>query len=214
MKEVNTRKEEKKAGSPLLSKIIRILSGKPEEEVFEEVKAPEILANDPLDLQFVKRFTHEGGKFLYCESLTELRETLNAIRIETGLKTAHFPQLGTHKLMEAVGFPFTAGAADEASFWISDCECLVAQLGGIMISSNQTLGKPLNAMPKIFVFWAEAGQFVERLNEGLTLIREKHSGHIPNQITTVRGPKVQAVGMGNVQGPTEVYLILTERFGL
>jgi L-lactate utilization protein LutC len=80
-----------------------------------------------------------------------------------------------------------------------------------MITSRQKGGKKLEEIPKDVIVLAYADQLVDKLNEGLTAIREKYLRDIPTQIGTIHGPH-QTVQADSPQSQiNNLFLVLSER---
>ena len=63
----------------------------------------------------------------------------------------------------------------------------MAYNGGVMVTSVQKGNKSLDQLPKEVIVVAYTDQLVDRLNEGLSLIREKYGKDIPTRIGTLHG---------------------------
>jgi L-lactate utilization protein LutB len=176
----------------LISRFMDILSGKPAEDKAKtkdkaQVKALVIDDDEGFDLGFVKRFTHSGGKFLYCDDENEAYTYIRLIMEESGL--------------------------GETDAFCSEAECLVASNGGIMLSANQLRGKTLEELPDTFITIAKTSQITDKLRNALKGIRVKYQNDIPSQITTIKGPiqfnYIDENDMSNICNK-EIYLLLLE----
>jgi hypothetical protein len=196
----------------LFSRVLAVISGRPDsEERREEDDSLLPKESDPVDLRFVKNFTSSGGKFLYCGSQEEIEETLQHISEELGAVSSFCPSELCRSQLESLEHPFKFCSIQESSIFISDCESLVAYNGGIMITSRQKGGKKLEEIPKDVIVLAYADQLVDKLNEGLTAIREKYLRDIPTQIGTIHGPH-QTVQADSPQSQiNNLFLVLSER---
>lgn len=207
-------KETKDRGG-FFSKVLAILSGKPEELLGENTPddnpfAPKV--QDPVDLTFVKNFTNSGGKFLYCENEQEALECLRNITREHQLTRVFCIEDGLKEMLQQVGIEEFSEANGKAQAMYTSCEYLVAFNGGIMISSKQTGGKKLEDLPHLYIAVAKTSQLVEKLGQGLTGIREKYKNNIPSQITTIKGPIKESANEMAVNSPAQkdIYLLLVE----
>lgn len=203
-------KESSKALPEIIKKWFSVLSGKPEkEESREDQERFTTHDSDPVDLQFVKRFTNSGGKFLLCTNENELLESLNDLSEELGTSTAFCASASCQDLMRHIRHPFEWQSIQDAQLFVTDCEALVAFNGSIMISSRQKGDKKLEELPRNVVVLAQAEQIVHKLNDGLAAIRERSQGNIPVQITTIHGPK-QIGPVDSSPGFESVYLLLLD----
>lgn len=202
----------KKTG--FLGKFLNVLSGKPEEADTQEQDAG-IYSRDkkePVDLSFVKNFTASGGKFLYCEREADAYDFLTQIARESQLQSIYCQESSLQSILAKAGVAPLANEVQQADAYCSSCEFLISFNGGIMITARQTQGKKLSELPETFITVARTSQIVENLRAGLTGIRNKYSGDIPSQITTIKGPIKDSAnedGGGNTCNK-EVYLLLIE----
>ncbi len=200
----------KKSEIGVIKRFLKMLSGEPDSNESQEEQLLKIDENDPIDVRFAKRFNHEGGKFVYCQNMEEVQRSLRMIASELEAKSFYCPNPAIREQFKECDLSFTD--SESATVFITDCECLVAFIGAVMISSKQMMGKKLDQLPGKYIVVANTSQFVDKLNAGLTMIREKHSGRIPNQITTLHAP-LHRIELGNEASTTsrkELFLLLLE----
>lgn len=142
--------------------------------------------NSPLDEQFIYNFKKNGGKFLYCENLNEVKEQFENILEENDWfeceALCYEPQLffllDENKL--------TYGQNINPKFLLCSCENLVTEEGSILFSSNQIKQKKPNDLPANIVILAKTSQIVEGKSDGLSSIRKKYLTEYPTNITTIK----------------------------
>lgn len=142
--------------------------------------------NSPLDEQFIYNFKKNGGKFLYCENLNEVKEQFENILEENDwfecealcYESNLFFLLDENKL--------TYGQNINPKFLLSSCENLVTEEGSILFSSNQIKQKKPNDLPANIVILAKTSQIVEGKSDGLSAIRKKYLTEYPTNITTIK----------------------------
>jgi len=141
----------------------------------------------PVDERFTINFKANGGKFLYCENIEEINESLQAILNENGWhdkKVLLFNnQLG--ELFKSFKLN-TTKVPSEAVYFLSTCEYLISDDGSLLICSNQIAEKNLKELPHNFIIYATTSQFVENIGEGLRGIKGKNKEKIPTNITTIK----------------------------
>ncbi|MFK7833868.1 MAG: LUD domain-containing protein [Winogradskyella sp.] len=141
----------------------------------------------PVDERFTINFKANGGKFLYCENFTEVKESFNAILDENNWqndKVFLFDQRLTELFK---GFDLnTTKKLSESTYFLSTCEYLISDDGSLLISSNQIAEKKLVELPDNFIIYATTSQFVETIGEGLKGIKAKNKVTIPTNITTIK----------------------------
>lgn len=142
--------------------------------------------NSPLDEQFIYNFKKNGGKFLYCENLNEVKEQFENILEENDwfecealcYESQLFFLLDENKL--------TYGQNLNPKFLLSSCENLVTEEGSVLFSSNQIKQKKPNELPANIVILGRTSQIVEGKSDGLSAIRKKYSTEYPTNITTIK----------------------------
>lgn len=201
----------------LFGRFIDILSGKPSEEETKkknetEIKALNVDDDEGFDLGFVKRFTHSGGKFLYCDDENEAYTYIRLIMEESGLGKVYCKNENLISILRKANVEISDSFLDADAF-CSECEYLVAFNGGIMLSENQLKGKKLEELPETFITLARTSQITDKLRTALAGIRVKYQNNLPSQITTIKGPikfdDLDENDMGKICNK-EIYLLLLE----
>lgn len=141
----------------------------------------------PIDERFTINFKANGGKFLYCENMSEVLYSLDQILLENdwyGKKVYLFDDRLNDIFSE---FELqTTRKTKDSSYFLTTCEYLIADDGSLLISSNQIAEKKLNELPDHFVIFATTSQLVESIGEGLRGIKGKNRDKIPTNITTIK----------------------------
>jgi hypothetical protein len=141
----------------------------------------------PVDEKFTINFKKNGGKFIYCDSIQELGESFENILHENSWHQAGVfcsdNELRTK--FKSFNLNYTK-SAHKATFFLSGCENLVAEIGGILISSNQIGELKLPDFPDNFVVVATTSQLIETIGEGLQRIKNESGKKIPTNITTIK----------------------------
>lgn len=141
----------------------------------------------PADERFTINFKANGGKFLYCENMDEVKESFNAILDEN--KWHDDQALIIDKRLTELFKDFnlnTSKKVSESTYFLSTCEYLISDDGSLLISSNQIAEKKLVELPDHFIIYATTSQFVENIGEGLKGIKAKSKTSIPTNITTIK----------------------------
>ena len=90
-----------------------------------------------IDEQFIYKFKKNGGKFLYCENLAEVKEQFENILEENdwfeGEAVCYDPKL--FSLLDENKIAYKNPTSPK--FLFSSCENLIADEGSILFSSNQ-----------------------------------------------------------------------------
>lgn len=145
---------------------------------------PEVLV--PVDELFPINFKKNGGKFLYCENLDELREQFLNILEENDwfeceamcLESFLFGFLEENKLSYKDSF--------NPKFLFASCENLIADEGSILFSSKQIKQNKPSELPDNIVIFAKTSQMVRNKSDGLRQIQTKYRKEYPTNISTIK----------------------------
>ena len=172
----------------LFRKIFGSKSDKSEEELKSSERGkymPEIKL--PVDEKFTINFKANGGKFLYCENLDEIFQSLNNIIEENSWHDSQVLLLDDNlKERFSNSNLKDTKSISKATYFLSTCENLIADDGSLLISSNQIAEKKLMELPPNFIVFATTSQIVENIGEGLRIIKAKNKKKIPTNITTIK----------------------------
>lgn len=141
----------------------------------------------PIDEKFTINFKHNGGKFLYCDSIEEVYGHLENIIIENKWQDQAFFSMDKNleDKFSRLEISFTDQPAKSLIFFTT-CEHLIAHNGSILVSSNQLKERKLNELPPNLIVYATTSQLVESIGEGLKTIKKKYKDYIPTNITTIK----------------------------
>ena len=172
----------------LFRKIFGKKSEKTEEDIPNQERGkymPEVKL--PVDERFTINFKANGGKFLYCENLEEVKESFNAILDENNWHNDKVFLIDKRltELFEDFNLKSTTKLS-ESAYFLSTCVYLISDDGSLLISSNQIAEKKLIELPDHFIIYATTSQFVETIGEGLKGIKAKSKTAIPTNITTIK----------------------------
>ena len=150
-----------------------------------EYNAPKAI-NLPVDELFTFNFKKNGGKFIYCENLSEVRDQFENILEENdwfeGDALCYDPKL--FSLLEENKLNFTNPT--QPNFFLAGCENLIADEGSVLFSSNQIKQKKPNELPDNIVILATTSQILETKSDGLRVIKKKYDKDYPTNITTIK----------------------------
>jgi len=141
----------------------------------------------PVDERFTINFKANGGKFLYCENIEDVYNSLENIISENNWDGKNVFLLDDRlgKLFEGFDLKATKKTS-ESTYFFTTCEYLISDNGSLLISSNQIAEKKLKELPDNFVIYATTSQLVESIGEGLKGIKNKNKSKIPTNITTIK----------------------------
>jgi hypothetical protein len=173
---------------------------------------PSNLSLLPVDEKFTYNFKNNGGKFLYCESLDEVKEQFLNILEENDwfecealcYELKLFSMLDENKLKYQ--------NPSNPKFLFASCENLIADDGSVLFSSNQIKQNRPNDLPSNIIILAKTSQIIEAMGDGLRGIKKNYQKNYPTNITTIKYfEKVKEedfLHYGSV--PKNMYLLLLE----
>ena len=172
----------------LFKKIFGSKSDKSEDELKSNKRGkymPDISL--PIDERFTINFKANGGKFLYCENLDEIFDSITKIIEENNWEDDKVFILDDNlkNLFNNSNLSLSS-SIPESKFFLTTCENLIADDGSLLISSNQIAEKRLHELPKHFIVYATTSQIAGNIGEGLRGIKSKNRKNIPTNITTIK----------------------------
>ncbi|WP_298305829.1 LUD domain-containing protein [Flavobacterium sp.] len=169
----------------LFRKIFGSSNDASDEENQSEYNTPKP-SNLPIDDLFTFNFKKNGGKFIYCENLNEIREQFENILEENDWFESEAlcfePKL--YNLLDENKLSYTNPT--EPKFFFASCENLIADEGSVLFSSNQIKQKKPNELPDNIVILATTSQILESKSDGLRVIKKKYDKDYPTNITTIK----------------------------
>ena len=140
----------------------------------------------PVDERFTFNFKKNGGKFLYCENLNEVKEQFENILEENDWYESEvlcyepklFSMLDENKLIY--------NKPKNPKFLLATCENLIADEGSVLFSSSQIKQNKPNELPANIVILATTSQILESKSDGLRMIKKKYEKDYPTNITTIK----------------------------
>ncbi|MDI1316106.1 lactate utilization protein B/C [Flavobacterium sp.] len=140
----------------------------------------------PVDEKFTYNFKKNGGKFLYCENLNEVKDQFLNILEENdwfeGEALCYEPKL--FSMLEENKLTFDKPA--NPMFLFASCENLIADEGSVLFSSNQIKQNKPNDLPNNIIILATTSQILEAKSDGLRVIKKKYDKDYPTNITTIK----------------------------
>ncbi|GAA4045906.1 LUD domain-containing protein [Flavobacterium chungnamense] len=169
----------------LFRKIFGSSNDASDEENQSEYNTPKP-SNLPIDDLFTFNFKKNGGKFIYCENLNEVREQFENILEENDWFESEVlcfePKL--YNLLDENKLSYANPT--EPKFFFASCENLIADEGSVLFSSNQIKQKKPNELPDNIVILATTSQILESKSDGLRVIKKKYDKDYPTNITTIK----------------------------
>jgi hypothetical protein len=157
-----------------------------EESQSEFNNTPSSFSLLPVDEKFTYNFKKNGGKFLYCENLNEVKDQFLNILEENDwfecealcYEPKLFSILDENKL--------SYDKPNSPKFLFASCENLIADEGSVLFSSNQIKQNKPNDLPINIIILATTSQILETKSDGLRVIKKKYDKDYPTNITTIK----------------------------
>jgi len=140
----------------------------------------------PVDERFTYNFKKNGGKFLYCENISEVKDQfLNILEENDWFECEALcfePKL--YSLLDENKLNYDH--PKEPKFLLASCENLIAEEGSVLFSSNQIKQNKPNDLPNDIIILATTSQILESKSDGLREIKKKYDKDYPSNITTIK----------------------------
>lgn len=142
--------------------------------------------NTPIDVQFIFNFKKNGGKFIYCENTTEVKDQFENILEENDWfeEEALCYEPNIYVLLEENKINYINPV--KPVFLLANCENLIASEGSILFSSKQIKQNKPNELPANIIIVARTSQIIETKSDGLSVIKKKYQRDYPTNITTIK----------------------------
>lgn len=202
----------KSARQEILDKLKNLNTPVPEKPDFGEPVFFEI--KDPFELVFKKRLEEVNGVVRLFASEEQLFEALKMFFRNFKREEIVCSENALAKQMQNYQIEYTDhfSAAKKLPVAVTSCECLVAQTGSVMVSSQQLGGRQQIGFPEIHVVIASKNNLVKTLEDGYRLIQDKYGKKLPSQITLITGPSrtadIEKTLTLGAHGPKELYVFL------
>ena len=154
-----------------------------------------------------------------CADPAAVASELAALARENGWKSlgAHNFALG-NEAVSALGLPvvftdvpYETSSLERCDAGVSGCDCLVAQTGGILVTSASAGGRVLSVLPPHHVVIASASQMVGNLADAFAVLR-KNDGFPPAFASFITGPSrtgdIERILVLGAHGPKKLTVLL------
>lgn len=135
---------------------------------------------------FTLNFKKNGGKFLYCENLSEVKTHFEDILEENDWFESEVmcyePKL--YSMLDENKLSYNKPA--NPKFLLASCENLIADEGSILFSSNQIKQNKPQELPANIIILATTSQIIVSKSDGLREIKKRYEKDYPTNITTIK----------------------------
>jgi L-lactate dehydrogenase complex protein LldG len=145
---------------------------------------------------FAKHCADLKADFRRLARLEELPAALAKIRDEENWQriASHEGEL-CRSACQTLGLPvlltdkgYEAQALEQCDVGITECDALIAQTGGVAVSSRSAGGRALSVLPPHHIVIARGEQLVPDLPAAFALLQQKYSPRFPSMISIITGP--------------------------
>ncbi|MEX2232387.1 MAG: lactate utilization protein [Cyclobacteriaceae bacterium] len=181
-----------------------------DEDGFHSIFTPD---QKDLGARFAHEFTIHEGKVFFCSGKKELFNHLKAL-----VELKKWTNISCETTVLLKGFhlerlPFiNKGSMCEADAGITDCECLVARTGTVVLTAAQSSGRVLPVRVPVHIVIANVNQLVFDIGQAIDRIKEKFPDRLPSALFFASGPSrtgdIERTLVVGVHGPREVYVFL------
>lgn len=175
-----------------------------------------IKEHDGLEMKFAEEFAKLQGKFIFCTSKNEVADNLVALVASKEWDDVHCQTPSLMQQLQLKKLPFmNNGDMHTAQAAITDCECLVARTGTIVLSAAQSSGRALPVYTPVHIVIAYTHQLVFDLKDAISRLKDKYGGDLPSAISFASGPSrtadIEKTLVVGIHGPKEVYVFLVDQ---
>jgi L-lactate dehydrogenase complex protein LldG len=164
-----------------------------------------------LDNIFAKKFTGLMGQYAFCKNASELAQQLSAIITSRGFLKISCTIDEVSAVLEQAGIAITSNI-HEADAAVTDCICLVARTGSVVLSAAQSSGRILPIYAPAHIVIAKQNQLYYDTGDAISFLAETYQDQLPSSIHFVAGPSrtgdIEKTLVTGVHGPKEVFVFL------
>lgn len=165
-----------------------------------------------------------------AELKTEIRRCAGPAAVVSELAALaaenHWKSVGSHRFelgdeaVRSLGLPvvftdqpYETPALERCDAGVSGCDCLVAQTGGIMVTSSSAGGRALSVLPPHHVVIASTAQLTGDLADAFAILRKNH-GTVPAFVSFITGPSrtgdIERILVLGAHGPKKLTVLLVQ----
>ena len=144
---------------------------------------------DGADFTFVERFKDNGGIFVYFESNENFIDAMKQFIVENQWEPLCSTSMKMENVFKDSGIElcrdYTLKRKKTVS--ITDCECLVAHTGSIVITDRCAGSQAAYANADMLLVYASPSQIVASMKDALHLVKEKYGSNKPAETVIISG---------------------------
>jgi L-lactate dehydrogenase complex protein LldG len=173
---------------------------------------------DQFDL-FAKNAADLKADFQLLASREELKAALAKLRVAEKWRriASHDGEL-SHFAGQSLGLPilltdqgYDVQALEKCDAGITECDALIAQTGGVVVTSRSAGGRALSVLPPHHVVIARRDQLVADLPAAFEFLQKKYAPDFPSMISFITGPSrtgdIERILVLGAHGPKKLTIL-------
>jgi L-lactate dehydrogenase complex protein LldG len=201
----------------ILERIETALEKKTEIPFPEHLETAFAFQNNDLNVAqlFIKEFTALDGNVILCKDRAALHESVSQLATQKNWNNIKCRTPFLLDVMNLDELPYiNRNSEEEADAGLTDCECLVARTGTIVLSSALPSGRVLPVYSPVHLVVTSVNNVVFDIADALKLMKIRYQGQLPSALFFASGPSrtadIEKRLVLGVHGPKEVFLFLLE----
>ncbi|MCQ2305947.1 MAG: lactate utilization protein [Bacteroidales bacterium] len=147
---------------------------------------------DGCEFTFIKRFKNNDGIFMYFENERNFIDALKQYIVENQWNPLFCTSPGIKTFLDAneAGIELCDDFSTECKKMtcITDCECLVAQTGSIVISDRCAGSNDAFSKADTLLIFAKPSQLVDGMKDAINYLKKKYQDDMPTETVFINGP--------------------------
>jgi L-lactate dehydrogenase complex protein LldG len=168
---------------------------------------------------FAKNGADLKANFQLLASRDELKTALAKIRdAEKWQRVASHQGELSNFACQSLGLPvlltdkgYDVQALEKCDVGITECDALIAQTGGVVVTSRSTGGRALSILPPHHVVVARREQLVADLPAAFALLQQRYAPDFPSMISFITGPSrtgdIERIMVLGAHGPKKLTIL-------
>lgn len=168
---------------------------------------------DPV-IAFAEQFISNGGKFIFCNSIDEIKSQFQQILSVNNIELFHCfddPLKDLFKDGNNKPESLLQSKDHKVTLCLTKCEALISRTGSVVVSSDMQIGRSSSLLPDIHVVIASQNQIVPSIKEYLE-IEKSEKEKLPSMISFIssnsKTADIEKTLVNGAHGPKELYLLL------
>ncbi|MBX2921538.1 MAG: LUD domain-containing protein [Chitinophagaceae bacterium] len=160
---------------------------------------------------FERSFTRLQGVFFSCSHINDIAGLLTQFppSLLHGQWCCTVPEL--IPVLQQAGISLVNDVL-QAEVALTDCECLVARTGSVVLSAGQSSGRALPVYAPVHIVIANVGQLLYDTGNAISFLQGKYEDNLPSSLHFIAGPSrtgdIEKTLVMGVHGPKDVFVLL------